>query len=224
MLQLSSIRRISVLSPSLGLNQSQVEIQTISQNFAKAEFYPKMLLRDKHHEFPIDSLRKAASLGFAAIYSSDKYGGSNMSRLDASLIFESLSTGDVSTTAYLSIHNMCVWMIDTYASDHIKQKYLPHLSTMDLFSSYCLTEPNSGSDAASLSTSAKKVGDKYILNGSKAFISGGGQSDIYLVMCRTGPGTSGISCILVEKGMPGLSFGKLEEKVGWNSQPTRCTF
>ena len=167
-------------------------------------------------------MRKCAELGFGAIYCDVEHGGSGLTRLDASLIFEALSEGCVSTTAYISIHNMVCWMIDFYGNDEQRAKYVPILSTMEKFGSYCLTEPGSGSDAASLSTTAKLDGDNYIVNGTKAFISGGGDTDVYLVMCRTGgPGPKGISCLLVEKGTPGLSFGKKEVKMGWNSQPTR---
>mmetsp|Transcript_38230 Transcript_38230/g.96179 ORF Transcript_38230/g.96179 Transcript_38230/m.96179 type:complete len:331 (-) Transcript_38230:1016-2008(-) len=162
-------------------------------------------------------------MGFASIYCKDEF-GTGLSRLDAAVIFESLATGCPSTTAYLSIHNMCAWMIDTYGSQELRERLLPGLASMDKFASYCLTEPNAGSDAASLTTSAKRQADEYVLNGSKAFISGGGSSDVYVIMCRTGDSTSprGISCLVVEKDTPGLSFGALEDKLGWNSQPTRA--
>ena len=134
-----------------------------------------------------------------------------------------IQIGCVSTAAYLTIHNMVTWMIDTYGNEQQRAKWVPIMATMEKLGSYCLTEPGSGSDAASLSTIAKKEGNKFILNGSKAFISGGGDTDVYLVMCRTGgTGPKGVSCLLVEKGMPGLSFGKKENKMGWNSQPTRA--
>ncbi len=178
---------------------------------------------DQESIFPVDTLRKAAELGFGAVYTSDEYGGTGLSRLDASIIFEALSTGCVSTAAYLTIHNMVTWMIDTYGNESQRSKWVPIMATMEKLGSYCLTEPGSGSDAASLSTIARREGNKFILNGSKAFISGGGDTDVYLVMCRTGgAGPKGISCLLVEKGMPGLSFGKKENKMGWNSQPTRA--
>ncbi|XP_026534416.1 isobutyryl-CoA dehydrogenase, mitochondrial [Notechis scutatus] len=173
--------------------------------------------------FPVETLRKAARLGFGGIYVKPEVGGSGLSRLDTSVIFEALSTGCVSTTAYISIHNMCAWMIDTFGNEEQRLKFCPSLCSMEKFASYCLTEPGSGSDAASLLTSAKKRGNVYILNGSKAFISGGGDADLYVVMCRTGgEGPKGISCLVLEKGTPGLSFGKKEKKVGWNSQPTRA--
>lgn len=152
---------------------------------------------------------------------SPEAGGTGLGRLEASFIFEALARGCVSTSAYLSIHNMCAWVIDKFGNEEQKKRFLPELMTMNRLASYCLTEPGSGSDAASLSTTAIKKGDVYILNGSKAFISAGGVSDLYLVMARTGgSGPKGISCFAVEKGTPGLSFGKLEEKLGWNSQPT----
>jgi len=181
---------------------------------------------DEEEEMPVDALRSLANLGFGAIYTSDKYGGAGLGRVDASVIFESLATGCVSTTAYLTIHNMCVWMIDTFGSAALAQKFVPQLASMEKFASYCLTEPGAGSDAASLLTTAKKEGGHYVLNGSKAFISGGGFSDVYVVMCRTGgPGPKGISCLVVEKGTPGLSFGKKEKKVvfhGMKADTEQC--
>jgi alkylation response protein AidB-like acyl-CoA dehydrogenase len=166
-------------------------------------------------------MREAAALGFASIYVRDDVGGSSLSRLDAAIIFEELSAGCTSTAAFLSIHNMASWMIDRFGNEMQRQRFLPKLVTMDHVASYCLTEPGSGSDAASLKTRAVKNGNQYVLNGSKAFISGAGTSDIYVCMVRSGEeGPKGISCIVVEKGTPGLSFGKKERKMGWNSQPT----
>ena len=171
--------------------------------------------------FPVDVLREAAALGFASIYVKDDVGGSEMTRLDAAIIFEELSAGCTSTAAFLSIHNMASWMIDRFGGDAQRKRFLPDLMTMENIASYCLTEPGSGSDAASLRTRAVKDGDHYVLNGAKAFISGAGVSDIYVCMVRTGEdGPKGISCLVVEKGTPGLSFGKKERKMGWNSQPT----
>ncbi|XP_051520781.1 isobutyryl-CoA dehydrogenase, mitochondrial isoform X2 [Myxocyprinus asiaticus] len=184
---------------------------------------PHMAEWDQKEIFPVEAMRKAAQLGFGGIYVNPEVGGSGLSRLDTSIIFEALSTGCVSTTAYISIHNMCAWMIDTFGNNEQREKYCPDLCSMQKFASYCLTEPGSGSDAASLLTSAKLQGDHYVLNGSKAFISGAGDTDVYVVMCRTGgKGPKGISCLVVEKETPGLSFGKKEKKVGWNSQPTRA--
>uniref|UniRef100_A0A8C5MTZ9 Isobutyryl-CoA dehydrogenase, mitochondrial n=1 Tax=Leptobrachium leishanense TaxID=445787 RepID=A0A8C5MTZ9_9ANUR len=213
----------SLLAASIGLNEEQKEFQKVAFDFAANEMAPHMAEWDEKEIFPVETMRKAAQLGFGGIYVHPDLGGAGLSRLDTSIIFEALSTGCVSTTAYMSIHNMCVWMIDTFGNDEQRHEFCPPLCSMDRFASYCLTEPGSGSDAASLTTSAKRDGDNYILNGSKAFISGGGETDVYVVMCRTGgSGARGISCILVEKGTPGLSFGKKERKVGWNSQPTRA--
>lgn len=176
---------------------------------------------DAEKIFPRDVLRKAAELGFGGIYVRDDVGGSALGRMDAALIFEALATSCPSTASFLTIHNMCSWMIDTFGTEAQRQQYLPQLVTMDKIASYCLTEPGSGSDAASLSTKAVRKGDEYILNGSKAFISGGGASDFYLIMARTGAeGPRGISCFIVPKNAPGLSFGAQERKLGWNSQPT----
>ncbi|KAI5620808.1 isobutyryl-CoA dehydrogenase, mitochondrial [Silurus asotus] len=211
------------IDPSLGLSDEQKEFQKVAFDFAANEMAPHMAQWDEKEIFPVETMRKAAQLGFGGIYVQPDVGGSGLSRLDTSIIFEALSTGCASTTAYISIHNMCAWMIDKFGNNEQREKYCPDLCSMEKFASYCLTEPGSGSDAASLLTSAKLQGDHYILNGSKAFISGGGDTDVYVVMCRTGgKGPKGISCLVVEKGTPGLSFGKKEKKVGWNSQPTRA--
>ncbi|XP_073459590.1 isobutyryl-CoA dehydrogenase, mitochondrial isoform X2 [Aquarana catesbeiana] len=208
---------------SIGLTEEQKEFQKVAFDFASKEMAPNMALWDEKEIFPVETMQKAAQLGFGGIYTSPDVGGSGLSRLDTSVIFEALSTGCVSTTAYMSIHNMCVWMIDTFGNEEQRHRFCPPLCSMEKLASYCLTEPGSGSDAASLLTSAKRDGDRYILNGSKAFISGAGDTDVYVVMCRTGgSGARGISCLVVEKGTPGLSFGKKEKKVGWNSQPTRA--
>ncbi|XP_026564749.1 isobutyryl-CoA dehydrogenase, mitochondrial isoform X1 [Pseudonaja textilis] len=213
----------SCIDPAVGLTEEQQEFQKVAFDFAAKEMAPRMAEWDEKEIFPVETLRKAAWLGFGGIYVKPEVGGSGLSRLDTSVIFEALSTGCVSTTAYISIHNMCAWMIDTFGNEDQRLKFCPSLCSMEKFASYCLTEPGSGSDAASLLTSAKKRGDVYILNGSKAFISGGGDADLYVVMCRTGgEGPKGISCLVLEKGTPGLSFGKKEKKVGWNSQPTRA--
>ncbi|CAH3014940.1 unnamed protein product [Porites evermanni] len=213
----------SVLDPSMGLTDHQREFQKVAADFAKNELAPEMMKWDQEETFPVEVLKKLAALGFGAMYAKEDYGGSGLSRLEASVIFEALSSGCVSTTAYLSIHNMAAWMIDEFGSEELRQKFVPALASMEKFASYCLTEPGNGSDASSLSTTARKDGDCYILNGSKAFISGGGETDVYVVMVRTGEqGPKGISTLVVEKGTPGLSFGKKEKKVGWNSQPTRA--
>lgn len=207
---------------SIGLTDEQKDIQAICRNFAAKEMAPYMQQWDSDEFFPKETLKSLAQLGFGAICVKEDFGGSGLKREDASLIFETLSAGCVSTTAYLSIHNMCAWMIDHFGNNVQREKYIPAMATLEKFGSYCLTEPDSGSDAASLRTSAVKQGDNYILNGSKAFISGGGESDVYLVMARTGvSGPKGISCFIVDKNTPGLSFGAKEKKLGWNSQPTR---
>ena len=176
---------------------------------------------DEGEIFPVEALRKAAALGFGGIYVKEDVGGSALTRLDAALIFEELAQGCTSTAAYISIHNMAAWMIDAFGGDAARKKFLPKLCSMEHFASYCLTEPGAGSDAASLTTRARRDGEHYVLDGTKAFISGGGVSDIYVVMARTGEaGPRGISCIVVEKGTPGLSFGAPEKKLGWKSQPT----
>ncbi len=203
------------------LTDEQIAIRDMARKFAVEEMQPHAAEWDEKKIFPRDVLKKAAELGFASIYVSPDHGGVGLSRLDAALIMEQLAYGCPSTAAFISIHNMCAWMIDCFGTEDQKQKYLPKMATMELIASYCLTEPSSGSDAASLRTKAKKDNENYIMNGAKAFISGGGESEIYLVMCRTGgEGPKGISCMIVEKGMDGLSFGALERKMGWNSQPT----
>jgi alkylation response protein AidB-like acyl-CoA dehydrogenase len=203
------------------LSEEQRAFQATARTFARDEMMPNARTWDEGEIFPVDALRKAARLGFGGIYVKEDVGGSALSRLDAALIFEELAQGCTSTAAYISIHNMAAWMIDAFGSAETRKKFLPKLCTMDHFASYCLTEPNAGSDAANLSTRARREGEYYILDGSKAFISGGGVSDIYVVMARTGEsGPRGISCIAVEKGAPGLSFGAQEKKLGWKTQPT----
>lgn len=178
---------------------------------------------DENEHCPRDQLCKAAKLGFGALTASSDFGGSDLSRLETSLIIEALSQGCVSTTALLSIHNMAVSMLDKFGGEELKSRFLPSLASFEKMASYCLTEPSAGSDAANLLTSATKKDGYYVLNGSKCFISGGGESEVYFVMCRTGgSGAKGISCILIEKGTKGLSFGKKEKKLGWSSQPTRA--
>jgi alkylation response protein AidB-like acyl-CoA dehydrogenase len=203
------------------LSEEQRAYQATAREFARAEMMPHARQWDEGEIFPVDALRKAAALGFGGIYIQDDVGGSALSRLDATLIFEELAQGCTSTAAYISIHNMAAWMIDAFGGDQQRRKFLPKLCTMEHFASYCLTEPESGSDAASLKTRARRDGDHYVLDGAKAFISGGGVSDIYVCMVRTGDaGPKGISCIVVDKGTPGLSFGAQEKKLGWKSQPT----
>jgi alkylation response protein AidB-like acyl-CoA dehydrogenase len=203
------------------LTEEQVQFQDVARAFAADEMAPHAARWDEEKIFPEDTLRKAAELGFAAIYTRDDVGGSGLGRRDAAIIFEELAVACPSTAAYLTIHNMVCWMIDRFGSEEQRTRFLPSLCTMERFASYCLTEPGAGSDAASLKTRAERDGDDYVLTGEKAFISGGGRSDVYVVMARTGePGPKGISAFIVEKGTPGLSFGKQERKMGWNSQPT----
>ena len=203
------------------LSEEQRLIQDMAASFAAAKLRPNAARWDADKHFPVNVLREAAALGFAGIYVGEEHGGSALSRLDAALIFEQLSMGCVATAAYLSIHNMAAWMIDTYGDADQRARWLPGLMSMDKIASYCLTEPGSGSDAAALRTRAVRDGEHYVLNGSKAFISGAGVSDIYVVMVRTGgAGPKGISTLVVEKGTPGLSFGANERKMGWNAQPT----
>ena len=203
------------------LSEEQRAIQDTARDFARAEMMPHARDWDENATFPVETLRAAAALGFGGIYVKEDVGGSALTRLDSAIIFEELAQGCTSTAAYISIHNMAAWMIDAFAGDTQRRKFLPKLCTMEHFASYCLTEPDSGSDAASLKTSARRDSDHYVLNGTKAFISGGGVSDVYVCMVRTGEGgPRGISCIAVEKGMPGLSYGAQEKKLGWKSQPT----
>ncbi|MDP9102784.1 MAG: acyl-CoA dehydrogenase family protein, partial [Pseudomonadota bacterium] len=203
------------------LSDDQRAIQDMARSFAQSEMAPHSARWDEEKYFPVEVMRQAAALGFAGIYVQEDVGGSGLKRLDAAIIFEELSRGDVATAAFISIHNMASWMIDRFGADELRRKYLPRLTTMELIASYCLTEPGSGSDAAALKTTAVRDGDHYVLNGSKAFISGAGVSDVYVVMCRTGvDGPKGISTLVVEKGTPGLSFGANEKKMGWNAQPT----
>jgi isobutyryl-CoA dehydrogenase len=203
------------------LTEEQRAFQETARDFAAAEMAPFAAEWDAQGIFPVETLRKAAALGFAGIYVGERHGGSDLTRMDAAVIFEELSAACPSTAAFISIHNMASWMIDSFGDDVQRARFLPKMMTMDHLASYCLTEPGSGSDAAALATRAVRDGGHYVLDGSKAFISGGSVSDLYVCMVRTGgDGPDGISCIVVEKGTPGLSFGKLEKKMGWNSQPT----
>jgi isobutyryl-CoA dehydrogenase len=213
-------RFINIFMDSEMLTEDQKVIQESAYNFSKNEFAPFAKEWDENKHFPKNVYKKAAELGFSSIYVDEKYGGAGLGRIEASLIFEGLATGCVGSSAYLSIHNMNCWMINKYGTDEQKEKWLPKMSKLDMFSSYCLTEPNSGSDAMAMRTTAKQDGEDYVLNGSKQFISG--DSDIFLVMCRTGE--KEISCIAVEREdsfNKGLSFGKQEHKMGWNVQPTQ---
>jgi alkylation response protein AidB-like acyl-CoA dehydrogenase len=204
------------------LNADHLAVRDMAKAFADDRLAPNAVAWDEAKHFPVDVLREAAALGMAAIYVREESGGSGMTRLDAALIFEALSTGCPSTAAYLSIHNMVAWMIDRFGCAELRAKFLPRLANMEHLSSYCLTEPGAGSDAAALKTRARREGDVYVLDGVKQFISGAGAADVYLVMARTGgDGAGGVSAFAVEKGTAGLSFGQNERKMGWNTQPTR---
>jgi len=213
----------SVSSAALpaSMTEAQQEFRELALDFAKGELLPHAARWDEEKHFPVDALRHAASLGFGGIYVSEEFGGIGLGRKDAAVIFEALAYGDVPTTAYLTIHNMNCFVLDRFGTQEQKERWLPRMTAMELLSSYCLTEPGAGSDAAALATAAARDGDDYVLTGAKAFISGGGASDVYIVLARTGgPGPGGVSCFLVEAGAPGLSFGKQEVKLGWNCQPT----
>ncbi|NEW97080.1 isobutyryl-CoA dehydrogenase [Rhodopseudomonas sp. BR0G17] len=204
------------------LNEDQRAIRDMARDFAAEKIAPHALKWDEDKHLPLDVIREAAALGIGGIYIREDVGGSAMTRFDAALIFEALATGCPSVSAFISIHNMAAWMIDSYGSDAQRQRWLPKLCSMEQVASYCLTEPGSGSDAAALRTRAVRDGDHYILNGQKQFISGAGANDLYVVMVRTGgDGPGGISTLVVEKDTPGLSFGANERKMGWNAQPTR---
>ena len=203
------------------LSDEQRAFAETARAFAREEWLPQAPGWDERGEFPVAALRRAAELGFAGIYVGDEFGGSGLGRMDATIIFEELAAACVSTAAFMTVHNMAAWMIDRFGTREQRAQFLPKLMTMAHLASYCLTEPGSGSDAAALATRAVRDGDDYVLNGTKAFISGGSVSDLYVTMVRTGgAGPKGISCLVVEKGMPGLSFGKKERKLGWNTQPT----
>ncbi|WP_322889268.1 MULTISPECIES: acyl-CoA dehydrogenase family protein [unclassified Yoonia] len=204
------------------LTEEQSAIFDMALAFGQEHIAPFARAWESDGTIPKDLWPKLAELGFGGLYVSEDSGGAGLSRLDATLVFEALSYSCASVAAFLSIHNMCARMIDSYGSDDLKARILPRALSMDLILSYCLTEPGSGSDAAALKTRASRSNENYLLTGTKAFISGGGYSDAYIVMARTGDaGPKGISAILIEAGAPGLSFGGLEDKMGWRSQPTR---
>jgi len=204
------------------LSEEQVMIQDMAKRFAADRLAPHTSEWDENKHFPVNVIRETAELGFAGIYVGEDVGGSALGRLDAALIFEQLSYGDVSTAAFISIHNMASWMIDRFGADEQRKAWLPKLTSMELIASYCLTEPGSGSDAAAMKTTAVRDGDEYVLNGSKQFISGAGTSDVYVLMAKTSDeGARGVSAFIIPLGTPGLSFGANEKKMGWNSQPTK---
>ena len=203
------------------LTDDQLAIQEMARKFTADAITPHAAEWDEKHIFPRDTIKAAAELGFGAIYVSEASGGIGLGRLEAALIMEAMAYGCPSTSAFISIHNMASWMIDCFGSAELKARYLPSLVTMDKIASYCLTEPSSGSDAAALRMTARRDGEHYVLNGTKQFISGGGASDIYVTMVRTGEeGARGISCLVIDKDTPGVSFGAQEKKLGWHSQPT----
>jgi alkylation response protein AidB-like acyl-CoA dehydrogenase len=212
----------SPMTNQFDLTDDQRQIQELARRFTADRITPHAAEWDEKHIFPRDTIKAAAELGFAAIYVSEESGGIALGRLEAALIMEAMSYGCPSTSAFISIHNMAAWMIDRFGSAAVKDKYLPDLVTMDRLASYCLTEPGSGSDAAALKTRAVRDGDDWIVTGSKQFISGAGENEVYVTMVRTGEdGPKGISCLVIEKDMPGVSFGANEKKLGWHSQPTR---
>jgi butyryl-CoA dehydrogenase len=207
------------------LTEEHFAFREMAAEFARSKLFPNADQWDETCHFPIEVMREAAQLGMAAMIAREDIGGAQLTRLDAAIIFEQLAAGCISTSAYLSIHNMVTSLIDYYASEPLRRQWGPRLTSLQVLGSYCLTEPESGSDAASLKTRAVIDGDHYVLDGSKAFISGGSVSDVYLCMVRTGDDTHhGISCLLVEKNTPGLNFGKLEKKMGWRNQPTSMIF
>ncbi len=207
------------------LSDEEKAFEAAARRFAEEDWAPLAAGWDERHEFPVAALRRAAALGFGGITLDPQFGGSGLRRLDAAIIFEELASACVSTAAYLSIHNMAASMIDRFGSKEQRARFLPKLASMEHFASYCLTEPESGSDAASLKTRARRQRGDYVLDGQKAFISGAGVSQVYVTMARTGgAGAKGISTFIVEKGSAGLSFGKEERKLGWNTQPTAMVF
>ncbi|MCU1514252.1 MAG: acyl-CoA dehydrogenase [Microbacteriaceae bacterium] len=202
--------------------EDQVALVDLVRDFAEKELAPHAVEWDQSAHFPVDVLARAGEIGLGGIYAQEDVGGAGLTRGDAALIFEELAKGDTTIAAYISIHNMVVWMIDTFGTTEQRQRWVPGLASMQQLASYCLTEPDAGSDAAAISTTARRDGDHYVLNGVKQFISGAGSSAVYLVMARTGEaGSGGITAIVVPEGTPGLSFGANEKKMGWKAQPTR---
>ncbi len=204
------------------LNEDQRQFAELARQFAAEELAPHAARWDEEHHFPKDVIQKAGELGFCSLYSPESEGGMGLSRLDAAIIFEELSMGCTATTAMLTIHNMATWMITTWGSETLRGEWSEALTTGQKLASYCLTEPGSGSDAASLQTKAVRDGDEYVISGSKMFISGAGDTEMLVVMCRTGgEGPRGISAIAVPADAAGIVYGKAEDKMGWNAQPTR---
>jgi alkylation response protein AidB-like acyl-CoA dehydrogenase len=209
------------MTTQFSLTEDQLAIQDMARKFTADAITPHAAKWDEEHHFPRDVMKAAGELGLGSIYVSEASGGIGLGRLEAALIMEAMAYGCPATSAFISIHNMATWMIDCFGGDEIKARFLPQLVGMDKIASYCLTEPGSGSDAAALKTTARLEGDHYIVNGTKQFISGGGVNDIYVTMVRTSDdGAKGVSCLVVENGTPGLSFGAPEKKLGWNASPT----
>ena len=209
------------MTSQFDLSEEQRQIQDMARQFTADAITPHAGEWDEKHIFPRETIRRAAELGFGSIYVSEESGGIGLGRLESALIMEAMAYGCPSTSAFISIHNMASWMIDRFGSAAVKEKYLPSMIPMERMGSYCLTEPGSGSDAAALKTKAVRDGDCYVVSGSKAFISGGGENEVYVTMVRTGEdGPKGISCLVIEKDMPGVTFGAQEKKLGWHSQPT----
>ena len=207
---------------NFNLTDDQQAFADTARQFAEQELAPHAARWDKEHIFPKATIKQAGELGFCALYTPQEAGGLGLSRLDASIIFEQLAMGCTATTAMMTIHNMATWMIATWATESAKAQYCPALVTADSLASYCLTEPGSGSDAAAMRSTARRDGDSYVLNGSKMFISGAGETDVLMVMARTGEaGPKGISAFIVPANAAGVIYGKAEEKMGWNAQPTR---
>jgi alkylation response protein AidB-like acyl-CoA dehydrogenase len=203
------------------LTEDQFAIQDMARKFTADAITPHAAKWDEEHHFPRDVVKAAGELGLGSIYVSEASGGIGLGRLEAALIMEAMAYGCPTTSAFISIHNMATWMIDCFGGEEIKARFLPQLVSMEKVASYCLTEPGSGSDAAALKTTARLDGDHYVVNGTKQFISGGGVNDVYVVMVRTSDdGAKGVSCLVVENGTPGLSFGAPEKKLGWNASPT----
>ncbi|WP_024597973.1 acyl-CoA dehydrogenase family protein [Pseudoalteromonas sp. TAE56] len=204
------------------LSEDQQAFAQTARQFAESELAPYAAKWDREHIFPKDTIKAAGELGFCGLYTPEKAGGLGLSRLDSSIIFEQLAMGCTATTAMLTIHNMATWMVASFGTDAVKDKYVEQLVMGELLASYCLTEPGSGSDAASLKTKAVLEGDEYVINGSKMFISGAGETEVLVVMARTGgEGAAGISAFVVPADAKGVEYGKAEEKMGWNAQPTR---
>ena len=205
------------------LSDEQIAFRDSARAFADNELAPHAAHWDEAEIFPVDAIRRAGEMGFCGLYTPEQYGGLGLTRQDAAIVFEALAGGCTSTTAYLTIHNMVSWMIGSFARPDVAAQWVPQLASGELLGSYCLTEPGAGSDAANLRTRAERDGDSYVLNGSKAFISGAGSTDVLVVMARTGgPGPKGISAFVVPADLPGIVYGKKEKKMGWNSQPTRA--